>query len=371
MNEENAVNRFFECSKANDISGCLEALKNISQARLNRQDADGCTMLISSVISRDLCAVNALLDDARSDWTIEEYRSGKSAEALALEYPEEHPLHRAFADRRYPDFIWRNGERIHRANIYERIMDGTIQVNRGCFDMLLGDCYRAKLVANGKITREQFESWLDPKMLHWEGQITLLIEDEQYGRKIIDWDYIRESASADDWLMFLPYIPEYADRADWDKLVREGSPCHWRDCVEAAPQLKARYPESLQAKHGLLTKYDDRSLLFNFHSACERNDVEVVKAHLERSSGRRLNENVYFPMPPGFILRLPLEIAVENNAADCVELLLECGADPDAVSRSKSANGKTPRELAAGTAIQEIFEKWDQTHRKTACDQQK
>ena len=52
-------------------------------------------------------------------------------------------------------------------------------------------------------------------------------------------------------------------------------------------------------------------------------------------------------MPPGFPAELPLAAAVKANAMECIELLLEHGADPDVWCINK-VNYKTPRELAAG-----------------------
>ena len=52
-------------------------------------------------------------------------------------------------------------------------------------------------------------------------------------------------------------------------------------------------------------------------------------------------------MPPGFPAQLPLAAAVKANAIECIELLLEHGADPD-VRCIHHSNDKTPRELAEG-----------------------
>ena len=60
-------------------------------------------------------------------------------------------------------------------------------------------------------------------------------------------------------------------------------------------------------------------------------------------------------MPPGFPAELPLAAAVKADAMECIELLLEHGADPDVRCNNK-LNYKTPRELAAGKpGILELF----------------
>ena len=96
----------------------------------------------------------------------------------------------------------------------------------------------------------------------------------------------------------------------------------------------------------LTTKYSTTGL-FNFLTACQKNDAEVVKAHLEAGLPFSLNRNEIYSLPPGFLQPLPLAAAVKANAAECVELLTAYGADPDAFCRK---NGKTPRELAADKA---------------------
>ena len=102
-------------------------------------------------------------------------------------------------------------------------------------------------------------------------------------------------------------------------------------------------PEQKECTQELLKKYHAEKL-FNFLSACRINDAEVIKAHLESGLHPKLNENLYYAMPPGFLQELPLAIAVKQNALETVLLLLEHGADPDALCRK---NEKTPRELAA------------------------
>ena len=84
---------------------------------------------------------------------------------------------------------------------------------------------------------------------------------------------------------------------------------------------------------------------FNLAEACRHNDIEVVKFHLSVASPE-LNKNHIYPMPPGFPAELPLAAAVKADAMECIELLLEHGADPDVPSCCYD-DYKTPRELAA------------------------
>jgi hypothetical protein len=104
--------------------------------------------------------------------------------------------------------------------------------------MLPGDFYRAQLVVNGKISKEDFESLTDPEELYWEGQIVLLIGDEEYGKKFVNWDYIRETAEPDEWLAFLRDLPQYACEADWKKLAEEGSKESLQSLLAVRPELE-------------------------------------------------------------------------------------------------------------------------------------
>ena len=354
MNEKDALKKFYECANNNDLAGCLESLKDISIDTLNQQDDDDYDMLISAVVSGNACAVTALLQDNRCDRTHEENLCGMTAEQFAMDYPEDSPIRQAFANAPMQDLIYRDGKVIDRSDIFDRIMDNTIECDKGCFDMLAGDFYRAQLVVNGKVSKADFESWLNPAELYWDAQIALLISDEEYGKKFVDWDYIRDAASADEWLSFLRDLPQYADKADWDKLFKEGSHTSWKALADARPEFQEKFQERDAYCKKIMTKYTCTTYFppFNLAEACKRNDIEVVKFHLTVASPD-LNKVYIYPMPPGFPAELPLAAAVKANAMECIELLLEHGADPDAKS-CRYDDYKTPRELAAGKP--EIFE---------------
>ena len=113
---------------------------------------------------------------------------------------------------------------------------------------------------------------------------------------------------------------------------------------KTAVDLAMEYPEKSRIRQLFLLKKYHPAAPFNLGIACERNDVEVVAAHLPPGCHPSLNENFVYPMPPGFLQELLLARAVRANAAAVVQLLLERGANPDAFCRK---NEKTPRELAA------------------------
>ena len=141
-------------------------------------------------------------------------------------------------------------ETLDSRQLLEQIENGSIVVDREIFDALPGDFFRAQMAAEGKINKQDFEAWIgDMRSLHWEGQIELLIDDEEYGRKFVDWDYIREAAEPEEWLSFLRDLPQYADEADWDKLIREGSDASWQRLYEVQPELvKKHYPQWSEKK---------------------------------------------------------------------------------------------------------------------------
>ena len=356
MNEKDALKKFYECANNNDLPGCLDALNNISIDTLNKQDDDDYDMLISAVVSGNECAVTALLQDNRCDRTHEENLCGMTAEKFAMDHPEDSPIRQAFAEAPRQEFIYRGGKVIARNDIFDSIMNDTLECDKGCFDMLPGDFYRAELVVNGKISKPDFESWIIPGELHWEGQIALLIGDEEYGKKFVDWDYIRDTASANEWLSFLRDLPQYADKADWNKLFKEGDFRSWKALADARPEFQVKFQERNAYCEKIMTKYTYTTYFppFNLAEACKHNDIEVVKFHLSVASPD-LNKNYIYPMPPGFPAELPLAAAVKANAVACIELLLEHGADPDVRCIHKN-NYKTPRELAKGKpAILELF----------------
>ena len=225
----------------------------------------------------------------------------------------------AFANVPMQEFICRGGKVIARSDIFERIMDDTIECDKGCFDMLPGDFYRAELVVNGKVSKEDFETWLNPAEMHWEAQIALLIGDEEYGRKFVDWDYIRDAADADEWLSFLRDLPQYADEADWDKLIKEGRKSSWEALVSVRSEFKDKYQEWNAHWDKIVKKYTYTTYFppFNLAKACKHNDIEVVKFHLDNLAPE-LNKNYIYPMPPGF----PAELSVLNCCWNTGQILM-------------------------------------------------
>jgi hypothetical protein len=356
MKNNDALKKFYECACNNDLPGCLETLQHISIDTLNQQDDDGYTMLISAVVSNNACAVKALLQDNRCDRTIEENLCGMTAEEFAMDYSKDSSIRQAFFNAPMQKFVYRDGKVIDRNDIFNSIMNDTIECDKGCFDMLLGDYYRAELVVNNKVSKKDFESWLNPAQLEWDGQIALLIGDEKYGKKFVSWGYIRKAADANSWLSFLRDLPQYADKANWNKLIKEGSKASWKALVKARPEFKEKFEQYETYCKKILQKYTKNFYYppLNLAEACKHNDTEVVKVHLNNTSPN-LNKNYIYPMPPGFIAQLPLAAAVKGNAFECIELLLEHGANPDVLCNHKS-NYKTPRELAANKPkILELF----------------
>ena len=138
-----------------------------------------------------------------------------------------------------PDFFRRNGEIIPKGEVYDRIEAGTLAADKELFDSLEGDFFRAMLAGKGKVSKRDFEAWmeLDKYPLYWEAQIALLLTDPEYAQKFVDWDDIRAGASAGEWLSFLRDLPEYAAEADWEKLNAEGTPSSWRKLLEIRPEL--------------------------------------------------------------------------------------------------------------------------------------
>ena len=246
MTEKEALEKFYNCTAADDLEGALAALKSVSAETLNERDGDDYDMLIQSTVDGDECAVEALLRDNRCDVTHEENLCGMKASDFARGCPEGSRIRRAFETAPLPRYIFRDGKLIDRGDIYDLITEGTLEPDEGCLAML-SDYECARLLAGGKIGREDFEKRVDPRELHWEGQIALLIGDEEYGKRFVDWAYIRGAAEPDEWLSFLRDLPQYAHEADWEKLMREGSPEAWRKLLEVRPALAERcHPELLR-----------------------------------------------------------------------------------------------------------------------------
>ena len=357
MNEQDACKKFYECADSNDLEGCLAALKDISVERLNRQDDDDYDMLIQAVVAGNECAVEALLLDNRCDRTHEENLCGYTAEMFAMDYPADSRIYQAFMEAPMQEFIWRDGEIIRREDIFDRLMDGTLEADQGCIDMLYSDVARVQLLLEGKISKTDFENWAHPEELLWEGLLALLAGDGEYGRKFVNWDYINDAAEADALLEFLQFCPQFADKVDWERLINEGRYSSWKALLDARPEFQAKFQEWEAYCKKIMTKYTNFTFFppFNLAEACKRNDIEMVKFHLNIGWPSDINKIYFYPMPPGFPAELPLAAAVKANAMECIELLLEHGADPDIRCNHKN-NYKTPRELAAGKPqILELF----------------
>lgn len=244
MTEHRAAKKFIECVRSGDVSGARRAVKRITIAELNTPDDSGRTLLARFAAEGDAAAVEALLDDGRCDWSIAD-ADGKTAPMLAERHGE---VKKLFACRAFPDFIFRNGEAIPKTELRDRIESGTLAVDRTVFDSLGGDFFRALLAGRGKVSKRDFEEWMevDKFPLYWEAQIALLLTDPEYAQKFVDWDDIRAGASADEWLSFLRDLPEYADEADWEMLNLRGSDDAWERLLAVRPELAGyrRRPES-------------------------------------------------------------------------------------------------------------------------------
>ena len=345
MVNDEKIRKFIDCIHAGDRGGAKAALAALTVAELNTPDGTGRTLLARFTAENNAVAVRMLLKDGRCDWSVV-CRDGKTARELAT------PGTRApFAEYSAPDFFWRGGEAIPKNEVCDRIAAGTLAVDEALFDALPDDFTRALLTGKGKVSKSDFEKWMevDKFPLYWEAQIALLLTDAEYAKKFVDWDCIRSAAEPDEWLSFLRDLPEYADEADWDQLALEGDAGAWQKLLKVRPEFTERWRKGMAKKYAdeahrhLLEKYYGFGV-FNFLIACKNGDAEVVKAHLETGKHCKLNENFIYPMPPGFLQELPLAAAVKAYSVPCVRLLLAFGADPDALCRK---NGKTPRELAA------------------------
>lgn len=345
MDENNAIKNFHISCKNNDLTGAMNALKSISTQTINQQDDDGYNMLIQAVVSNNECACIALLKENRCDRTLEEDLCGLTAYELSQQYPKNSPICEAFNNAEFQTFIYRNKRVIPRADIYDEIMQGTLEVDKGILDMLPGDYYRAMLVVNNKISKDEFSQYINKDEFHYEGQITLLIYDEEYGKQFVDWSYIREYATADEWLSFLRDIPQYAHECNWNKVIKEGSLDSWRDLIKVCPQFLDKYSQRKEYHQKIMKKYTKTFIPLNLMAACRKDDVETVKIHLLNLKPNAINKNHNYSMPPGFLSELPLATAVKNNAINCIKLLLDFGANPDAICHHRS-NQVSPRELA-------------------------
>ena len=109
MTEKEALEKFYNCTAADDLEGALAALKSVSAETLNERDGDDYDMLIQAAVGEDVCAVQALLEDGRCDLTHQENLCGRHAYDYALDLPEDSPIRRAFQRKieelreKYPD----------------------------------------------------------------------------------------------------------------------------------------------------------------------------------------------------------------------------------------------------------------------------
>lgn len=223
MNKQDALKKFYECAANDDLSGCLDALKFVSAATLNKQDGDDYDMLIQETVNENACAVEALLIDGRCDMTHEENLCGLTAFAFAMDYPADSRIYNAFLKYAPGKYIFRNGNLIAKEDIFARIMDGTIEAEENIVTQMLSDIDAVNLMLAGKISRNDFENYIKPDGLSAESQFILLLQDEQYGKKFINWDYLKDNATVDLWIKVLQKYPQYTAHADWDRLFAEGS----------------------------------------------------------------------------------------------------------------------------------------------------
>ena len=143
--------------------------------------------------------------------------------------------------------------------------DGTARepaIDEARFKALPDDFTRVLLAGRGKVSKRDFEKWMEVDLypLCWEAQIALLLTDEEYAQKFLDWDYIRSAAEPHEWLSFLRDLPQYAAEADWDKLNAEGPPSSWRALLEVRPEL-AKYRRK-QKGHAETTLEDFRRAIY-------------------------------------------------------------------------------------------------------------
>ena len=92
-------------------------------------------------------------------------------------------------------------------------------------DHFLRQFVQRQLECNSGICNGKFEQFLRRQLF-------------EYGRKFVNWDYIREAAEPDEWLSFLRDLPQYAAEADWKKLASEGSKESLQALLALRPELE-------------------------------------------------------------------------------------------------------------------------------------
>ena len=98
MNEKKAIVEFWKAAKENNEPSARNALNRISSERINAQDDDGYTMLITAVQNGNPCAVRALLAAGRCDLDLRENLCGMTAEEFSRDFPENSPIRQAFRE---------------------------------------------------------------------------------------------------------------------------------------------------------------------------------------------------------------------------------------------------------------------------------
>lgn len=206
MTEKEAIKQFYECAGNDDTAACLEALKELSVHTVNKQDDDGYTLLISAAVAGNPCAVEALLRSGKCDWTLEENLCGLNAVDYGMHYPADSRIYNAFMTASRPQWLYRNGKVVPQEELFQKIMEDALEADSGCF-ALLDDCSCVELLLKGKVSREEFEKWTTPDGIDWQAQLLLLANDEEFGRKFVNWEYIRQNVDADDFFAFLKNFP--------------------------------------------------------------------------------------------------------------------------------------------------------------------
>ena len=100
MEVKEAVKMFWNAADNNDDAAARKALESIPAEVVNKCDGDDYDMLITAVQNGDGCAVRALLASGKCDLAHRENLCGMTAEEFSLDYPEDAPVRRAFAEYR-------------------------------------------------------------------------------------------------------------------------------------------------------------------------------------------------------------------------------------------------------------------------------
>lgn len=93
---------------------------------------------------------------------------------------------------------------------------------------------------------------------------------------------------------------------------------------------------------------------FCFCLACTQGSPSVIAAFAEQDM--ELNHNVVIPMPPGFPQELPLIQVVRSGSVRSAKILLDWGADPDAISRKCDLSARQVAAKEKKTKLLKLFE---------------